>query len=295
MYFNLYSETVISNIPLNNFGIQELESPLSSDSIELDFIPYSEDKQIKYLNHQTHLRKNYGYYYIENIALFEVFSGKKIVVNYFDEIDDDLIHTLLNYPFAILFSQRKKFVIHAASVIFNEKVFCFCGKSQSGKSSLASNLIKKGGNLISEDTCVFDNLDQDLTILPSYNFLKLSDEVNNYYNNSFLDPINFKKKSTNRKGYILDKHNFYSKPAVVDYFIYLQWSTDCSKIKKLDSENSFKMLLSNEFVSYSKDNAVNRFKSASILINQADHFVYSRKKELQNLDNFIKIFLEKFE
>ena len=33
-------------------------------------------------------------------------AGKKIVINYLDKIDDDLIHTLLNYPFAILFNQR---------------------------------------------------------------------------------------------------------------------------------------------------------------------------------------------
>ena len=85
----------------------------------------------------------------ENIALFEVFDGKKIVINYFNAIDDDLIHSLLNFPFAILFNQRNKYVIHASSVLLNEKVFCFCGKSQSGKSSLASYLIKMGGSLIS--------------------------------------------------------------------------------------------------------------------------------------------------
>ena len=81
------------------------------------------------------------------ILHFLRFFLEKIVANYFNDIDDDLIHTLLNYPFAILFNQRKKYVIHASSIKYKNKVFCFCGKSQSGKSSLASHLIKRGGSL----------------------------------------------------------------------------------------------------------------------------------------------------
>ena len=137
------------------------------------------------------------------ILLYLKYIQKKIVIKYFNEIDDDLIHSLLNYPFAILFSQRNNYVIHASSVLFKNKVFCFCGKSQAGKSSLASYLIKLGGSLISEDTCVFDYRDNKLLLLPSYNFIKISDEVNEYQNKTFKDPIKFFKKSTDRKGYLL--------------------------------------------------------------------------------------------
>ena len=279
-------------MPLDSFGISI--SNKTSPSIDLKFQHHSADESKNYLNHQTNTSKDYGYYYVENIALFEVFNGKKIVINYFNTIDDDLIHSLLNFPFAILFNQRNKYVIHASSVLFNEKVFCFCGKSQSGKSSLASYLIKMGGSLISEDTCVFEYKDDNLLLLPSYNFLKISDEVNNYKNISFKDPVIFLKKATDRKGYILDKQRFLSEPIKVSYFIYLQWSQEHSNIEQLNNERSLEMLLSNEFISYNKENAPLRFRAASSLVSNSKHFLYSREKELYTLDNFVNIFLKDF-
>ena len=292
MLYNLYCEDVSSDVPLESFGVAI--SKKTSPSIDLIFIHHSDDESKNFLNHQTNTNKDYGYYYIENIALFEIFNGKKIVVKYFNSIDDDLIHSLLNFPFAILFNQRNQYVIHASSVLFNEKVYCFCGRSQSGKSSLASYLIKMGGSLISEDTCVFDNKDDNFLLLPSYNFLKISDEVNEYKNISFKDPVRFLKKATDRKGYILDIQRFLSKPIKVNYFIYLQWSGEHSNIEQLNNESSLGMLLSNEFITYDKENAPFRFKVASTLVSNSKHFLYSREKELYTLDDFIKIFDKKF-
>jgi hypothetical protein len=225
--------------------------------------------------------------------MFEIFSGKKIVVNYFDEIDHDLIHTLLNFPFAILFNQRKKYVLHAASVIFQDKVFCFCGQTQSGKSSIASFLINAGGSLLSEDTCVFDYIDNRLSLLPSYNFLKLSDEVGEYTNTVSVNPINFLKKLTDRKGYILDRERFSTEARPVDYFIYLQWSKGSSNLEALNNETAIEKLLSNEFISYSEETALQRFKDASTLVAEADHYLYTREKKLTTLDDFLKIINKK--
>lgn len=292
MIYQIYCENVASDTSLEGFGIPQSED--SFPTVELVFIHHADDESSNYINHQTKSKQDYGYYYIEDIALFEVYSGKKIVIKYFNDIDDDLIHSLLNFPFAILFNQRKKYVIHASSVLFNNKVFCFCGKSQSGKSSLAALLIKLGGSLLSEDTCVFDYLDNRLLLLPSYNFIKISDEVNHYQNINFEDPIKFIKKSTDRKGYILDSHKFHKEPIAVDYFIYLQWSETHSTIEKLVNETALKMLLTNEFISYAKENALLKFKAASVLIEEANHFLFSRKKELNTLDDFIKIFDNKF-
>jgi len=292
LYYTLYCEDVISEVDLSPFGLAATQNP-KSQSIKIDFLRQSQDKLKKYINHQTNSGNDYGYYFFEDLALFEIFSGNRILVRYFNKIDNDLIHTMLNYPFAILFNQRKRFVIHASCVLFNGKVFCFCGQTQSGKSSLAAFLIKKGGMLISEDTCVFDNKDKDLCAVPSYNFLKISDEVNIYKNNSLRKPMIFKKKSIDRKGYILQESQFYKKPIKVDYFIYLDWSETSLKFKKLDNGASFKKLLSNELVSFSKENAIFQFKAASKLVSQAKHFSYCRTKELKSLDSFIEIFLNK--
>jgi hypothetical protein len=293
LFYSLYNETIVSNISLQTFGLHEFNNPSLSNPIIFDFISCSKDKYKKYINHQTSSNENYGYYFNENIAMFEIFSGKKIVINYFDEIDHDLIHTLLNCPFAILFSQRKKYVIHASSVIYEDKVFCFCGKSLAGKSSTAAYLINAGGILLSEDICVFDYFNNKLMILPSYNFLKLSDELSNYTNICSEDPIKFFKKLTDRKGHTLDSKRFASEPRAVDYFIYLQWSEGPSNLKQLNNEDSFKNLFSNEFIEYSQESALHRFKAASTLVSEADHYLYSREKKLNTLDHFVEIINQK--
>ena len=291
MFYNLYCHSVKTNIPLDGLGLKQTQKQ-ASIPIYLEFINHDPDGYDEYLNHQTQVDNDYGYYFIENIAFFEIFSGERIKINYFNKIDDDLLHSLLNYPFAILFNQRSKFVIHASSVVFKDKVFCFCGKTQSGKSSLASHLIKEGGSLISEDTCVFDFEDSIPKILPSYNFIKISDEVNEYKDFPFFNPILFQNKSSDRKGYILDSHKFYSKRANVDYFVYLEWSEEESDLSKLDNTSSLKMLLSNEFTSFSKNDASLRFRLATQLVNQCVHLSFKRKKQLETLDHFIKIFLK---
>ena len=289
MFYTAYGESVRSKVSLDRFGLKRTQKP-SSNVINLDFIHHTNELSNNYLNHQTKVNSSFGYYLNKEIALFEVYSGKKIVIKHFNDIDNDLIHTLLNYPFGILFNQRKQYVIHASAVIFNDKVFCFCGKTQSGKSSLASYLINMGGYLISEDTCVFDYKSKNLVLLPSYNFLKISDDVNEYMKEPFSKPIRFFKKSTQRKGYILNDKKFYRRPAAVDYFIYLEWSDHTPNLEKLNNKDSLKMLLSNEFISFSKENASYRFKAALDLVKQAKHFKYCRKKELHTLDEFINLF-----
>tara|TARA_Y100001954_G_C15755975_1_gene576337 strand:+ start:205 stop:1092 length:888 start_codon:yes stop_codon:yes gene_type:complete len=293
LFFKIYCQDVKSDIDLSKFGIKQSEISKSSNYITLEFVHHELDRTSNYLNHQTFSDNDFGYYFSEKIALFEILSGSKIVIKYFNKIDNDLIHTLLNYPFAILFNQRKKFVIHASCVLFNEKVFCFCGQTQSGKSSLSSYLIKNGGFLISEDTCVFETKDTDICVLPSYNFIKISDEVNMYKNISFKDPINFEKKIKERRGYILDNNKFHKKLEKVNYFVYLEWSQDSPKLQKLNNKISLRMLQSNEFISFSKDNAAFKFKVAADLVNQADHFIYSRRKELKSLDSFLETFPRK--
>ena len=159
---------------------------------------------------------------------------------------------------------------------------------------MASHIIKIGGLLISEDTCVFDLSKDNPILLSSYNFLKISDEVNEYNDTYLSNPIKFLKKSTNRSGYILDDDMFYSKSIKVDYFIYLDWHEETPNLKKLNNEDSLKMLLANDFIPYSKENALFKFEAASILVNNTDHFLYQRRKELETLDNFVDILLKYF-
>ena len=126
-------------------------------------------------------------------------------------------------------------------------------------------------------------------LLPSYNFLKLSDQLSDYTNIRSADPIKFFKKLTDRKGHILDSKRFSSQPRPVDYFFYLQWSEGPSNLKQLNNEDSLTRLLSHEFISYSKETALSRFKAVTTLASKANHYLHSREKKLHTLDNFVEI------
>ena len=96
MFFKIYCQDVKSDADLDKFGFKQAEISKSSNYINLEFVPHEIDKTSNYLDHQTYTDNNFGYYFSEKIALFEIFSGRRIVVKYFNRIDNDLIHTLLN-------------------------------------------------------------------------------------------------------------------------------------------------------------------------------------------------------
>ena len=128
MFYSLYGHTVESKVPLDSFGIKKIQVSSSSDIIKLDFLNHSSDEFEGYVDHQTQINHEYGYYFIKNIALFEVLRGRRIVIKYFNEIDDDLIHSLLNYPFAILFNQRKNMSYMLHQFVLKKKYFVFVEK-----------------------------------------------------------------------------------------------------------------------------------------------------------------------
>lgn len=119
------------------------------------------------------------------------------------------------------------------------------------------------------------------------------DQLSDYTNIRSPDPIKFFKKLTDRKGHILDSKRFSSQPRPVDHFIYLQWSEGSSNLEQLNNEDSLTKLLSHEFISYSKETALSRFKAVTILASKANHYLYSREKKFYTLDSFLEIINKK--
>ena len=74
LFFKIYCQDVKSDIDLNKFGIKQAEISKSSNYISLEFVQHELDKTSNYLNHQTFSDNDFGYYFSEKIALFEIFS-----------------------------------------------------------------------------------------------------------------------------------------------------------------------------------------------------------------------------
>ena len=75
MFYNLYCEDVESEVDLSPFGLTAIKNS-KSQSIKIDFIKQGHDKSKNYINHQTNSSNDYGYYFFEDLALFEIFSDK---------------------------------------------------------------------------------------------------------------------------------------------------------------------------------------------------------------------------
>ena len=63
---------------------------------------------------------------------------------------------MLHIPLACLMYQRGFHVLHGSAINYKNKTYLFIGRSGVGKSYIASEIIKLGGKLISEDICVID-------------------------------------------------------------------------------------------------------------------------------------------
>lgn len=291
MLYKIYNNLFYIDLDLSSFGLSPLTPPVKESEIVKISLEKAEPKSFaNYINNQTKIDQNYGYYYSENIAFFEFFNGKELKINYFRSIDNNLIQTLLNYPIGSILFQRGFYVIHASAVKYNEEVICFIGSTMTGKSSLSAYLISKGASLISEDTCIFDINDNSVLLFPAYPFIKISDEIKQYTNLSQEDGMVFNKKLTNRRGYKIS-NNFSNLIHEVDYFIFLEWVDTNPQLIQLNPSESFELILKNNFFnSFSNKKMTDIFTKTSSLLKKIKFFKFIRKKELSSLDLFLKYY-----
>lgn len=289
MYFKIYNTYFKCNVSLSDFGINCINSlPKKVSPIEIDFCKSDLNQHLNYVDNETMVKNDYGYYFSKKNGLYEFIEGKKIKVNYFFNIDNDLLQILLNYPIGAILYQKNYYVMHASSVKFDNKIICFCGQSMSGKSSLVAKLISEGGKLISEDTSIFSFTNKDILIHPSYPFIKISNEVKNFTDLSTSTKVNFKKKINNRPGFILNPNQFEEKTKIVDAFIFLTWGDGKELISRVSAKDSLTLLLSNNFFNtFSNDQLVMIFNRSSFISRRCSFFQYNRKKDFNNLNSFI--------
>ena len=178
-----------------------------------------------YVNNQTAVNTTNGYYYKEKIGLFKFNTGAKIdVLVDCKGSNTDFVRTLLNYPIACSFYQKKIFSLHASAVVFEGKVIIFPGSALTGKSTIAAYFIKNGGQLITEDTAVIEFFDNRAYVRSSYPFIKLSKSANFELSFSSSEGIMLPTDRNERVGYILNDESFSEKIVPIDYCVFLEYS-----------------------------------------------------------------------
>jgi hypothetical protein len=120
--------------------------------------------------------ENLVMFQIEEIAIFTIQDGGKIVVSPLSDYDEDIARIyVLGTCMGSLLMQRKIFPLHGSAIAINGKAYAFVGDSGAGKSTLASAFINAGYDLLSDDVIAVQLSGDESTpiVLPSYPQQKL--------------------------------------------------------------------------------------------------------------------------
>ncbi len=294
MYFRVYSNLILSEFDLSPLGVKEIEA--DSKGLTNLKITSSKSKEIPkgiQIDNQTRIDKDYGYYFKKDTGLFEFLNGQEIRVSlHNNNLDEDFLRILLNFPFACIFSQKGYLCLHASAVKYLNRTFLFPGSSLSGKSSIAALLVKKGGELITEDTAIISIKDSMPKIMPSYPMIKISDDINKELSLSKTTGIKFFKEINKRKGYLLSNQQMISKPEKIDYCIFPEWSEGYSKLIPISKGEGIKRIFNSSLSIipfYDKDEEKENFKEITSFVKDIDVLIYERKKSISSLKGLTKL------
>jgi GTPase SAR1 family protein len=193
-------------------------------------------------------------------------------------------------PFAYLFYQMGKLVLHGSAIEIKGRAFLFIGVSNSGKSFFASNLLSDS-KLITEDICVIDSFDDNFYIRPSIPVIKID-------NPDIVNNKNIKSKhklidKRNRKAIVLNNSKFSSQAIKIEACFVLNFS-EKFEISKINFNKSFASILLSSFQSNpilsSKNHDSDIHKKIGDFLNIVPLFNIERNKRFNDFDlvsNFI--------
>lgn len=112
---------------------------------------------------------------IESIARFWIRDGRIITVQPANQntTDQDISVFILGSALSAALEQRGLCCLHASAIEYKEQAYLFMGQSGAGKSTISAALAQKGFNLLSDDVCPLEIIDNSLHVQPGYPLSKL--------------------------------------------------------------------------------------------------------------------------
>lgn len=109
---------------------------------------------------RCHIQPDEAYLEWPQGGLFLVRQGQEIIIDPVVGADEQMIRTfLLGAAFGLLLHQRRKMVLHASAIAFDEGAVIFIGDRGAGKSTTAALFQSHGYALLSDDVTVLDSLE----------------------------------------------------------------------------------------------------------------------------------------
>lgn len=116
---------------------------------------------------------------IRDVAAYHVENGSRITVDACEGAEEGLVRAfLLGAVMGALLYQRGYFLLHGSAVDTDHGAVLFCGRSGTGKSTLAAVFEREGYPILTDDLSAIKHDDQgDLVLYPGYPQLKLWQET----------------------------------------------------------------------------------------------------------------------
>jgi hypothetical protein len=174
--YPLYGLTVSSQIPLPLQRIQAGSADLRISRNRI--IPIEKNPSIKTLRRLWKKRgQNWRLTYQDSSGGTMHFdyngNGTKIDISQTFRNWNQGLFVLLNPAMAAALFLRRKYILHASSLVLNNRSFLFSGPSGMGKSTISAALAFNGFRLHADDMAVMDTVNNDVPVQPGYPLLKL--------------------------------------------------------------------------------------------------------------------------
>ncbi|MHB8128935.1 MAG: phosphoenolpyruvate carboxykinase (ATP) [Mobilitalea sp.] len=171
-FYQIFGLVVKSEIELPEaYEIEEQEADVKIKYGEMPLFIKRKQEQ-KYLT--SILLRKYKWFYFENEANFLIEEGSKITVELDNTADEKHIRALLLGPcLGSILYQRENVTIHGAAVVWKDIAIVVSGVSGAGKSTISSELRKKGCIFMADDTVAITSEDGIIYANPSYPQQKL--------------------------------------------------------------------------------------------------------------------------
>lgn len=120
------------------------------------------------------LRINEFFYEIPNVGSFLIQDANKIIYDPDPRVTLNLLSVYLMGPcMGGILHQRGTHPLHCSCIANNKHAVMICGDSGAGKSTLASEFLKNGWKLLTDDVAAVENVDNIPIVQPSYPSQKL--------------------------------------------------------------------------------------------------------------------------
>ncbi|HHD2754181.1 TPA: hypothetical protein ACOTG0_003030 [Clostridium perfringens] len=208
-YYRIYGLNIKSQIEFPELlGIEELED----DKVDVNISIGQIDEEIKNTIPKYSwfkYEKDRMVFKVESVGCFYIHSGKSIIVEPYEGIENQLIKTYtLGTSFGMILNQRDIIAIHGGTILVNGEAIILTGQSGAGKSTLTNAFRHYGYKFMADDVSATSVSEEACLVEPAYPQQKICRDAMEKMGYNIKD---FKLIDEGREKYVIPTHKTFVK------------------------------------------------------------------------------------